>query len=428
MRNYLLLAAWFLLSCLSPVASIAQKKVIVVLGSSTAEGVGVTNPDSAYVRIVEHYYHNLGLIDTIYDLAVSGFTTYYAMPNSYVAPPDRPAHSWGFNVTSALALNPDVVLVNFPTNDIVDGYATSEYLSNLHTIYDSVIAAGKICYVTTTQPLDNEPVDTLEILRADRDSILNEFGAYSIDFFDPLMASDSLTINPLYYLDGTHVNSAGHRVLAQTVINANILDIMPLALSLTSFSALSEQQDALISWTEVLEDANTVFEIQRSADGSVFSAIGEVKGQATAGLGSGGVLGGSTTQGIGSTQTLSYSWTDKSPLNGRSFYRLKITEGTNEAYSRVASISRSALVPGIGSIYTANGSGLFTADITIGNDQTVVLSVFNSAGGIVWQQAATIVAPLTKVSVDMTRFAKGVYFLQVMGANGGKTVKSFPDF
>jgi hypothetical protein len=350
------------------------------------------------------------------------------MPNSYVAPPDRPAHSWGYNVTSALALNPDVVLVNFPTNDIVDGYATSEYLSNLHTIYDSVIAAGKICYVTTTQPLDNEPVDTLEILRADRDSILNEFGAYSIDFYDPLVASDSLTINPLYYLDGTHVNSAGHRVLAQTVINANILDIMPLALSLTSFSAISEQQDALISWTDVLEDANTLFEIQRSADGSVFSAIGEEKGQATGGLGSGGAPGGSTTQGSGGMQTLNYSWTDKSPLNGRSFYRLKITEGTNETYSKVASISRSALVLGIGSIYTANGSALFTADITIGNDQTVVISVFNSAGGIVWQQAAAIVAPLTKVSVDMTRFAKGVYFLQVMGPNGGKTVKSFPDF
>jgi lysophospholipase L1-like esterase len=411
MRNYLFLAAWFLLPCLSPVASIAQKKIIVVLGSSTAEGVGVTNPDSAYVRIVEHYYQNLGLIDTIYDLALSGFTTYYAMPNSYVAPPGRPAHSWGYNVTSALALNPDVVLLNFPTNDIVDGYATSEYLSNLHTIYDSVIAAGKICYVTTTQPLDNEPVDTLEILKADRDSILNEFGAYSIDFYDPLVASDSLTINPLYYLDGTHVNSVGHRVLAQTVINANILDIMPLALSLTNFSAISEQQDALISWTDVLEDANTLFEIQRSADGSVFSAIGEEKGQ-----------------GSGGTQTLSYSWTDKSPLNGRSFYRLKITEGTTETYSKVASISRSALMLGIGSIYTANGSALFTADITIGNDQTVFISVFNSAGGIVWQQAAAIVAPLTKVSIDMTRFAKGVYFMQVMGANGGKTVKSFPDF
>jgi lysophospholipase L1-like esterase len=428
MRNLLFLAAGFLLPCLYPTASIAQKKVIVVLGSSTAEGVGVTNPDSAYVRIVEHYYQNLGLIDTIYDLAVSGFTTYYAMPNSYVAPPDRPAHSWGFNVTSALALNPDVVLVNLPTNDIVDGYATSEYLSNLHTIYDSVIAAGKICYVTTTQPLDNEPVDTLEILRADRDSILNEFGAYSIDFYDPLVASDSLTINPLYYLDGTHVNAAGHRVLAQTVINANILDIMPLALSLTNFSAISEQQDALISWTDVLEDANTAFEIQRSADGSVFSAIGEEKGQATGGLGSGGAVGGSTTQGDGGMQTRSYSWTDKSPLNGRSFYRLKITEGANETYSKVASISRSALVLGIGSIYTANGSALFTADITIGNDQTVVISVFNSAGGIVWQQAAAIVAPLTKVSVDMTRFAKGVYFLQVMGPNGGRTVKSFPVF
>jgi lysophospholipase L1-like esterase len=423
MRNALFLAAGLLLPCFYPAASNAQKKIIVVLGSSTAEGVGVTNPDSAYVRIVQSYYQNLGLIDTIYDLALSGFTTYYAMPNSYVAPPGRPAHSWGYNVTSALALNPDVVLLHFPTNDIVDGYAISEYLSNLRTIYDSVIAAGKICFVATTQPLDNEPVDTLEILRAGRDSILNEFGAYSIDFYDPLVASDSLTINPLYYLDGTHVNAAGHRVLAQAVINANILNITPLALSLTDFSAVPAQQDVLISWTDVLEDANTQFEIQRSADGSVFSAIGREKGQ-----GSGGTQGSGGAQEGGGAQALSYSWTDEAPFDGRSFYRLKITAGAAETYSRVASITRSVSGLAIGSIYTAKGSAHFTADINTRKDQAVVISVFNSAGTIVWQQAAAIVTPLTKVSVDMTRCAKGAYFLQVMGANGEKAVKSFPDF
>ncbi len=413
MRNFLFLAAWLLLPFLYPTGSFAQnqKKIIVVLGSSTAEGVGVTNPDSAYVRIVQAYYQNLGLIDTIYDLALSGFTTYYAMPSSYVHPPDRPEHSFGYNVTAAMALNPDVVLVNFPTNDIVDGYSLTEYLSNLHVIYDSVIAAGKVCYVTTTQPLDYEPVDTLEILRAGRDSILAEFGAYSIDFYDPLVASDSLTINPLYYLDGTHVNSAGHRVLAQTVIDANILTITPLALALTAFSAVPEQQGVLISWTDVLEEGNTVFEIQRSADGSIFNAIGQEKGQ-----------------GNGGAQALNYSWTDEAPLEGRSFYRLKITAGGNETYSKVASITRAATGLAIGSIYTAHGSALFMAYINTRADQMVVISVFNSAGAIVWQQAETVVAPLTKVPIDMSRCARGAYFLQVKGAKGEKAVKSFPDF
>jgi lysophospholipase L1-like esterase len=413
MRNVLFLAAWLLLPFLYPTGSFAQnqKKIIVVLGSSTAEGVGVINPDSAYVRIVQAYYQNLGLIDTIYDLALSGFTTYYAMPSSYVHPPDRPEHSFGYNVTAAMALNPDVVLVNFPTNDIVDGETLTEYLSNLHVIYDSVIAGGKVCYVTTTQPLDYEPVDTLEILRAGRDSILAEFGAYSIDFYDPLVASDSLTINPLYYLDGTHVNAAGHRVLAQAVINANILSTTPLPLALTAFSATPEQQGVLISWTDVLEEGNTVFGIQRSADGSLFPTIAEVNGQGGSG-----------------SASLNYTWTDEAPLNGKSYYRLKITQGPAITYSRIVTMDRTAKSLSIVSVYLAGGAGLFTADINTGKNQTALIRVFNAAGTVVWQQPYALVTPTTRLSLDLTRFAKGAYFLQVTGADGEEAMRGFPDF
>jgi len=411
MRLINMIAASLLLSFLCPRDTIAQKKIIVVIGSSTAEGVGASTPDSSYVMIVQRYYQALGLIDTIYDLGLSGTTTYYGMPDGYIPPAGRPFHSYGYNVTAALQLGADIVLVNYPSNDIVDGYSMSEFLSNLDTIYNTVIAAGKICYVTTTQPLDYHPVDTLELLRDGRDSILLDFSVHSIDFYDPLVASDSLTINPLYYVDGTHVNNAGHRALAQAVIARNILSGMPLALSLTAFAAVPEPQGVLITWTDLLEEANTVFGIQRSADGSVFSTIATENGKGTDGNG-----------------TITYDWTDEAPLDGRSFYRLEITEGVSKSYSRVVTVTLKGAGLSIRTIYSPGGPGLFTVDINAGIDQSAMIRIFNAAGVIVWQQPNALIAPTTRLSLDLTRFAKGAYFLQVIGANGEQTVRGFPDF
>mgnify|MGYP003430293749 CR=1 FL=1 len=63
-------------------------------------------------------------------------------------PPADPAH----NVTRALELQPDAIVVNLPSNDIARGYAVSELLANLDRIAGTAANAGVEVWVTTTQP------------------------------------------------------------------------------------------------------------------------------------------------------------------------------------------------------------------------------------------------------------------------------------
>lgn len=80
----------------------------------------------------------------------------------------------------------------------------------------------------------------------------------------------------------------------------------PLPVELLSFSAnANDEGNVDLYWETSSERNNDYFAIQRSEDGINFSEIGRVSGS-------------------GTSQTLnSYSYTDKDPLSGRSYYRLR---------------------------------------------------------------------------------------------------------
>ncbi|MDQ6890251.1 MAG: hypothetical protein M3Z56_08260, partial [Bacteroidota bacterium] len=137
-------------------------KRICVMGSSTAWGYfrdpnPPHNPlyprDSAWTFKLSVYYKNLGLIDTLFNIAQVSTDPYTGMPSSYVPPAGRNLPDSRYNITNAVNLipKPDVIIVNYPSNNF-DWQTTQEILFCLQTIKDSANAAGIQCYITTTQP------------------------------------------------------------------------------------------------------------------------------------------------------------------------------------------------------------------------------------------------------------------------------------
>jgi hypothetical protein len=78
-----------------------------------------------------------------------------------------------------------------------------------------------------------------------------------------------------------------------------------LPVTLTDFTARKDGEAVNLNWTTKSEQNNAYFNIERSADGVSFSSIGKVNGAGN------------------SSQTLNYNYTDKSPLSGKNFYRLR---------------------------------------------------------------------------------------------------------
>jgi lysophospholipase L1-like esterase len=140
----------------------AQKK-IAVLGSSTAAGGGASQDSAWIARLQAHYRKNTsdGVDTTIENLAVFGFVTYQVMPNNFVTPVNPDRTLWPVNVeknvTKALSFQPDIIIINLPSNDveIEPNYNMKETMDNFRALYQHINAAGVRCYITTTQPRNN---------------------------------------------------------------------------------------------------------------------------------------------------------------------------------------------------------------------------------------------------------------------------------
>jgi len=231
MRKALLVALCFVLVFYC----FGQPKVLSVIGSSTAAGTGASSPDSSYVGRINYYYNNLGIQLTVHNLAVGGYNCYKGLPTSYTwSPPpgfvmhDQPAPN--NNETKALTFNPSVVLVNYPTNGYNDPTWTIQEIVDCHQkIFDSVVGAGKVCFVATPQPRQDGGVfgtpESRQKLHDIRDAIMLQFGNNAIDFWTGIALPDN-TINPIYSAgDNIHLNNAGHKELFKRVRNKDILGI-----------------------------------------------------------------------------------------------------------------------------------------------------------------------------------------------------------
>jgi lysophospholipase L1-like esterase len=398
-KKAIVLVSWLLLTTI-----VHAQKTVVCLGSSTTWGTGAVPIDSSWVNLMKAYYTHLGLINQVVNLGGYGATTYAAMPSGFKKT-DRPDPVEGYNITAAMTYNPDIVIINYPTNDLASGFPISETLFNLRTIYQVVVNAGKTCYITTTQPRNLLGTAFQQLLKVERDSILNAFGLYALNFYNPIVAADSLSINPIYNFDDTHVNNGGHQQLFQAVRNANIIPITPLALSLTTFTAVLLQQKVLLHWTEDGEEERSVSVIQRSADGFSFEELSREDNPAGA-------------------STADLSWTDENPLPGKNFYRIKITaQGQTDFYSPVVFITDTYSGWKIGRLYPSPGAQ-WNVEILSARTTRLLLRVIDASGKQVLTLPLSINPPSQLIPLNLQDLAKGEYFLQVISPQGETKVRA----
>ncbi|PSL44730.1 putative secreted protein (Por secretion system target) [Chitinophaga niastensis] len=198
---------------------------IVVIGSSTAAGMGATL-NHGWVALYTLYLKGINIHYQVDNLAVGGYTTYNLCPTGFVPPPSRPLPDTNHNITRALSLHPDAIIINLPTNDVGRNYTLTEQQDNYKRMISAATAQGVKVWVTTTQPRNAYNAAQIAALKAMRDWTISYFGNKSIDFWTGLAASND-SIRQMYsYGDGTHLNDAGHQLLYTRVVNSNIPDTL----------------------------------------------------------------------------------------------------------------------------------------------------------------------------------------------------------
>ena len=296
----------------TPVCSAPYK--IVIIGSSTAYGSGATPIDSSWARKFAGYVGRQNSQTSIVNLGQPGFTTYHVMPTGYIPPPTRPFPvDVTHNITTALALKPDAIILNLPSNDIGLGVPVSEVKANFDLLVAKADSAKVPVWVTTTQPRNTlSPAEKLMQVEL-KDWILQHYGNKAVDFWTDI-ANPDFTIAAFYSAnDGVHVNNEGHDLFFKRMVEEKIWDTIclrktvniPLPVTLAQFKATYNGATVELNWVTASEENSKHFEIQRSADGAQFTAIGIVASG-------------------NSTSLKNYLFTDGLPHTGNNYYRLKM--------------------------------------------------------------------------------------------------------
>ncbi|MDQ6845001.1 MAG: T9SS type A sorting domain-containing protein [Bacteroidota bacterium] len=389
-------------------------KRICVMGSSTAWGYfrdpnPPHNPlyprDSAWTFKLSVYYKNLGLIDTLFNIAQVSTDPYTGMPSSYVPPGGRNLPDSRYNITNAVNLipKPDVIIVNYPSNNF-DWQTIQEILFCLQTIKDSANAAGIQCYITTTQPRNTFSPAERQKLKDLRDTILSTFGQYGIDFFTDVVQLPSLNILPIYSLgDGIHLNPAGHTVLEQEVINKNVL-LNTLPVSFVDFNAVKENKSVKLSWTIASLQGIKSFTVERSANAKDFYKIGAV----------------TASQQRGNNY---YQFYDEHPLGDVNYFRISATEIDNQTKSsKIISVLFKDNGLYIGKIFPDPAKDRIFINVNSDGSEPLTFSILNSAGKILRKEKRPAQANML-FSADVQQLPKGAYTLLIQNSLQRESVR-----
>ena len=197
---------------------------IVALGSSTTYGYGASVYDSSWVGRFKTYLKSKNPLNEIINLGIPGYKTYQNLrPDGYTPPADRPSPVNGYNITAALSLHPDAIIINMPSNDAINNYTIEEQQANFEAAVHLADSAHVPVWVTSTQPRLYLTESQVENLKNMRNWILTRFGNKSVDFWETVANEDG-SINNTYLYDYAHVNNLGHALFFQRMRAESILD------------------------------------------------------------------------------------------------------------------------------------------------------------------------------------------------------------
>lgn len=196
--------------------------MIVVLGSSTAAGIGPSDPKNAWVSRYRAYLAERFPHFELTNLAVGGHTTYHVQATGFTPPVGRPSPVAGKNISAALALAPDAIIVNLPSNDAAANISWSEQFANYERVAAQAGAANVLLWVTTSQPRNFERLAQRLLLVQARDAIQRRFAPRALDFWAPFAEPSGKIKSEADSGDGTHLNDAAHATLAGIVVAARI--------------------------------------------------------------------------------------------------------------------------------------------------------------------------------------------------------------
>lgn len=184
-----------------------------------------------------------------------------------------------------------------------------------------------------------------------------------------------------------------------TLGSAGMVPVNTLPVVLVGFTALLNNDKTItLDWNTQMEVNSSSFEIERSADGESWTAIGSVMAKGN------------------SSVVTNYSFTDAQPLAGTNLYRLRMIDLDNSYGYTDVKVIRTSVVSKI-SFFPNPAREYVNVSLGAGSGTQVVIRLINPAGQLLQEKSAESGAGVI-VSFPVGNYAPGLYILSVVSADG----------
>lgn len=223
---------------------------------------------------------------------------------------------------------------------------------------------------------------------------------------DATFAVGATSIAPTSFNNTTGIVNFDHNFTAGTGYYFSLGSInnitTPLPISLLQFSvALNENDEADCMWSTSTETNNDFFTLEKSANGKSWTFVAQVPGMGN------------------STSFTPYQHTDPQPFDGITYYRLSQTDFNGD--QKYLGIKAVKLSRGKWSSIQVYPNPAHT-NLTVKSQQKTsgLMTIRSSVGQDVYR---TVWTEQSEVIVDVSQFAKGVYFVDCQFGHQNEVIK-----
>ena len=195
------------------------------------------------------------------------------------------------------------------------------------------------------------------------------------------------------------------RIYNRALSDAEIagLAITTLPLKLGDFTAVKEQSGIKLNWETLSEQNTSYFEIERSNDGTNFTAIGRLNARGN------------------STDKQYYSYIDNQPATGTNFYRLKLADIDGAfTYSRIIAVKNDNNLITL-QLFPNPVTDILQVQIPATKKETVTILITDAAGKTVYSKKQQLSEGNNAASIPVQHLPEGTYLLIINGKAGRQT-------
>jgi len=194
----------------------------------------------------------------------------------------------------------------------------------------------------------------------------------------------------------TTSNATGWLADGETEDYPVLSQALPLVIELLDFTAtVTSDKNVLLNWRAYVDDEAKGFEIERSKDQNNWEKIETVNLKT-------------------SNFTSDYSFLDQQPLQGKSYYRLKMVEKTGSSrYSKTRQVQIDQLITKL-RIYPNPVKNDFTISFNSSMNQSATLIIRSIAGEVMIRKSISLTETDNRVSVSTNGLSNGLYVVELI--------------